>query len=111
MPPQKAPSRERRRDGGVATFSKEVEDALVLGLPDENWGQAVTAVARIAAGAAIDESALREYSRARLASFKTPKRIFLSARAFRAPNGKADYGAAADFIRHHLETELPGAGS
>jgi fatty-acyl-CoA synthase len=71
-----------------------VEDALVVGLPDEKWGQAVTGVVTLADGAALDEAALRAHVRRSLAGYKTPKRIFLADRALRAANGKADYPAA-----------------
>lgn len=71
-----------------------VEDALVVGLPDEKWGQAVTGVVRLSAGAELDEAALRAHVRASLAGYKTPKRIVVADRDFRAANGKADYPAA-----------------
>ncbi|HYD45603.1 MAG TPA: acyl-CoA synthetase [Phenylobacterium sp.] len=71
-----------------------VEDALVVGLPDEKWGQAVTGVVRLSPGAELDEAALRAHVRASLAGYKTPKRIVVADRDFRAANGKADYPAA-----------------
>ena len=73
----------------------DVEDALVVGLPDERWGQAVTAVVELRPGSAFDEERLRAYVRERLAGYKTPKRVVPVGRMFRAPNGKADYKAAA----------------
>jgi fatty-acyl-CoA synthase len=72
----------------------DVEDALVVGLPDEKWGQAVTAVVELAEGAVFDEAALRAHVRARLAGYKAPKRVIPVGRMFRAPNGKADYKGA-----------------
>jgi fatty-acyl-CoA synthase len=71
-----------------------VEDALVIGLPDEKWGQAVTGVVTLAEGAELDEGALRTHVRKHLAGYKTPKRIVLADRDIRAANGKADYPAA-----------------
>ena len=71
-----------------------VEDALVVGLPDEKWGQAVTGVVRLAEGAALDEAVLRAHVRKALAGYKTPKRIVVADRDIRAANGKADYPAA-----------------
>ncbi len=73
----------------------DVEDALVVGLPDERWGQAVTAVVQPRPGRSLDEEALRGHVRERLAGYKTPKRLVAVERMFRAPNGKADYKAAA----------------
>ena len=71
-----------------------VEDALVVGLPDEKWGQAVTGVVTLAEGHALDEPGLRAHVRQSLAGYKTPKRIFVADRSLRAANGKADYPAA-----------------
>jgi fatty-acyl-CoA synthase len=90
--------------GGEKVFPEEVEealkthpavdDALVVGLPDEKWGQAVTAVVELAAGHELDEADLRSHVRASLAGYKTPKRIFTADRSLRTSNGKADYPAA-----------------
>jgi fatty-acyl-CoA synthase len=77
----------------------DVEDALVVGVPDERWGNAVTGVVQLREGAAFDEEALRRHVRERLAGYKTPKRILPVPRMFRAPNGKADYRSAAEFAR------------
>ena len=74
----------------------DVEDALVVGLPDDKWGQAVTGVVTLRKGAALDEEALRTLVRRQLAGYKTPKRVVACDRVFRAPNGKADYKAARD---------------
>ncbi len=71
-----------------------VEDALVVGLPDDKWGQAVTGVVVLAEGHALDEIELRAHVRRGLAGYKTPKRIFVADRPLRASNGKADYAAA-----------------
>ncbi len=75
----------------------DVEDALVVGLPDDKWGQAVTAVVQLRSGATLDEAALRGHVREALAGYKTPKRVFAVERMFRAPNGKADYKGATAF--------------
>jgi len=71
-----------------------IEDALVVGVPDEKWGQAVTGVVRLAEGQALDEAALRAHVRRTLAGYKTPKRIVVADRPLRTANGKADYPAA-----------------
>lgn len=75
----------------------DVEDALVVGLPDDKWGQAVTAVVELRRGAHFDEDALRKHVRGSLAGYKTPKRVIAVERMFRAPNGKADYKGARDY--------------
>jgi len=79
-----------------------IEDALVLGVPDEKWGQAVTGVVVLANGSAFDEMALRDHVRTQLAGYKTPKRILIAGVALRAPNGKADYKAVGEFARREL---------
>ena len=73
----------------------DVADALVFGVPDPKWGQAVTAVVELADPYALDEAAVRAFVRERLAGYKVPKRVFAVPRMFRAPNGKADYKGAA----------------
>jgi 3-oxocholest-4-en-26-oate---CoA ligase len=80
-----------------------VEDALVLGVPDEKWGQAITGVVKLLGDAQFDEASLRAHVRKQLAGYKTPKRI-LSANGInlRAPNGKADYKTATDYAKREL---------
>jgi fatty-acyl-CoA synthase len=70
--------------GGVNVFPAEIEAVLasypsvaqvaVIGLPDDRWGEVVTAVVQAAPGAAPDTAALEEFARERLASYKVPKR-------------------------------------
>lgn len=79
-----------------------VEDALVVGVPDDTWGQAVTGVVKLAPGAEFDEAALRAHVREHLAGYKTPKRVLVSGVNLRAPNGKADYKSVSNFARGEL---------
>jgi 3-oxocholest-4-en-26-oate---CoA ligase len=79
-----------------------VEDALVLGVPDEQWGSAVTGVVKLAPGAAFDEASIRAHVREHLAGYKTPKRVIVAGVPLRAPNGKADYKSATNFAREQL---------
>ncbi|MEQ9143603.1 MAG: acyl-CoA synthetase [Parvibaculaceae bacterium] len=80
-----------------------VEDALVVGVPDEKWGQAVTGVIRLSDGSEFNEEDLRQHVRNALAGYKTPKRILVgNAVPFRAPNGKADYKGVTTFARDEL---------
>ena len=79
-----------------------IDDALVIGVPDEKWGQAVTATVTLNAGYEFDEEGLKAHVRQHLAAYKTPKRVFVSSVAFRAPNGKADYKAAGSFVKARL---------
>jgi fatty-acyl-CoA synthase len=76
----------------------DVEDALVVGVPDERWGTAVTALVELATGAELDEAGLRSHVHAQLAGYKAPKRIVAIERMLRAPNGKADYRGARAYV-------------
>jgi fatty-acyl-CoA synthase len=80
----------------------DIEDALVIGAPDEKWGQSVTGVVEMRAGADFDEAGLRNHVRERLAGYKTPKRLIAVPKMFRAPNGKADYKGARDWALREL---------
>jgi len=72
-----------------------IEDCLVVGLPDERYGEAVTAiVSRSTPGANVDEAIVVASVKGQLASYKAPKRVVFVDDVPRAPNGKADYAAA-----------------
>ncbi len=71
-----------------------VADALVVGLPDDKWGESVTGVVILEAGKTATAEELRSHVRERLAGYKTPKRIVFTETSMRAPNGKADYKSA-----------------
>ena len=92
--------------GGEKVFPEEVEealkslgdieDALVVGVDDPQWGQAVTAV--VEAPVALDGESIRDSLRGRLAGYKIPKRVVQVATVPRGPNGKADYDAARELV-------------
>ena len=81
-----------------------VEDALVIGVPDAVWGQAVTAIVRLNFDAVADEKLLRAHVRERLAAYKVPKRIVITGEALRGPNGKADYKRATALAARALDS-------
>ena len=81
---------------------ESIADALVVGLPDERWGQAITAVVSLNPGYELDEIALRDFVRAELAGYKLPKRILAKDDLERAANGKPDY----QVIREYAEAAL-----
>ena len=76
----------------------KVDDALVFGVDDDKWGQAVTAVVLLAEQQTLDDDELRSHVRSLLADYKSPKAIYTVKTMFRAPNGKADYKAAKAYV-------------
>ncbi|HVL07923.1 MAG TPA: AMP-binding protein [Burkholderiaceae bacterium] len=84
--------------GGVNIYPAEVENALagmpgvadcaVFGVPHAEFGEALLAVIEPAPGAPIDVEAVRAWLKARLASYKVPKRIELMDALPRQESGK-----------------------
>ncbi|MCG8588905.1 MAG: acyl-CoA synthetase [Proteobacteria bacterium] len=95
--------------GGEKIFPEEVEaalkshpdvlDALVVGVPDERWGQRVTAVVQARAGAKIELDAINEQARKFVAGYKVPRELFLVDEIVRSPSGKPDYPWAQKLAR------------
>jgi acyl-CoA synthetase (AMP-forming)/AMP-acid ligase II len=87
--------------GGEKVFPEEVEEALkthptvadaaVVGVPDERFGEAITALVEAKPGAVLDDAALIAHVREHLAAYKSPKRIVPIDTIGRAANGKLDY--------------------
>lgn len=93
---------DRKKDmiisGGENIASSEVErvlyqlpqvaEAAVIGLPDERWGERVTAVVVLRPGTGLTQEALRAHCEGRLGGFKTPKQLVLLDTLPRNPSGK-----------------------
>ena len=62
-----------------------VRDAAVVGLPDPTWGQVLEA--RVVA-AGVEATELNDFVRARLASFKVPRRVVFVDSLPRSEGGK-----------------------
>ncbi len=87
--------------GGEKVFPEEVEealkahesvwDALVVGVPDERFGERIVGVISAGAGQTIDQAALIDFARTRLAGYKMPRQLVVVETVQRAANGKADY--------------------
>jgi 3-oxocholest-4-en-26-oate---CoA ligase len=69
----------------------DVEDCLVVGVPDPRFGQRIVAVLSLAGGRQLDEAGLLGFVRTRIAGYKTPRRLIVVDEVRRAANGKADY--------------------
>ena len=89
--------------GGEKVFPEEVEecikllpqvrDAIVVGVPDERFGETVAAVVEQSEGQAVDTSLVIDHVRSRLARHKAPRLVMVVPSIERGPNGKADYKA------------------
>jgi fatty-acyl-CoA synthase len=90
--------------GGEKVYAEEVEEALkrhagvddclVLGVPDERFGERVVAVASRAAGTTVPAADVLAAVRAELADYKVPRDLAWLTDVPRAANGKADYKRA-----------------
>jgi acyl-CoA synthetase (AMP-forming)/AMP-acid ligase II len=81
----------------------DVEDALVVGVPDERWGERVVAVIQPVSGPPSLE-ALQQHVRASVAGYKVPRDLVVVQRIERSPAGKADYRWARDRAIEALST-------
>ncbi len=92
--------------GGEKVYPAEVEtallafpdirDAVVFGIPDERFGQAVSAMIATDAGRDIDREALREHLDALLAGYKKPRHLFIRDSLRRTAHGKIDMAAVTE---------------
>jgi acyl-CoA synthetase (AMP-forming)/AMP-acid ligase II len=92
--------------GGEKVYPEEVEmavkahpavyDCLVVGVPDEKYGQAVAAVVELREGASLDLEELRDFLRAHLSGYKLPRSLTIVPQVPRNATGKAQYPAAKE---------------
>ena len=91
--------------GGEKVYPEEVEavlkdapgvaDAVVIGVPDERYGERVVAIVSCAhRDDPPDLDAVRAHCRTRLAGYKLPRELRIVEEVVRSPAGKADYGWA-----------------
>jgi len=90
--------------GGEKVFPEEVEsavmaldgvaDVLVVGVPDDRWGERVVAVVQWRPGGEVALEALQAQVRRDLAGYKVPRQVVAVEAVHRAPNAKPDYAWA-----------------
>jgi len=97
--------------GGEKVYPEEVEevvktvdgvlDAVVVGIPDERFGEEIVAVVQLTPGTpdgSVHPDAVVEFVKGRLAGYKAPRRVRFVDTIGRSPSGKVDYA------RHRSET-------
>jgi 3-oxocholest-4-en-26-oate---CoA ligase len=92
--------------GGEKVFPEEVEnalkshpevfDAVVVGVPDDRFGETVAAVVHFRHGSTTTLEDLQEHSRKHIAGYKVPRRLTTVPAIVRSPAGKPDYRWAKD---------------
>ena len=112
--------RDRYKDmiisGGENVYPAEVESALleldgvqeaaVIGVPDERWGEVGLAVVVAAPATTLDAEVVRTQLRARLAAFKVPKHVELVDELPKTATGKV---RKPDLRSRYLPTKEPSA--
>ena len=98
--------------GGEKIFPEEVEsavrshpavlDAIVVGAPDERWGQRVAAIIQPRGEAVPSLEDIQEHCRDAIAGYKVPRQLHVVETIERSPSGKPDYRWAATIV-----TEAP----
>lgn len=102
--------------GGEKVFPEEVEgalkshpeifDAVVVGLPDDRWGERVTAVVQLrSATSELSLADLTAHCSSLLAGYKSPRQLVLADRIQRSPSGKPDYRWAKAFAAQARQVE------
>ncbi|WFE71504.1 fatty acyl-CoA synthetase [Halomonas sp. M1] len=94
--------------GGVLVASREVEEALfkhtaisevaVVGLPDEKWIEAITAVVVVKEGQRVSEDELIHHAKSLIAPYKVPKRVVFADTLPKSTAGK--------ILKRHLRQDL-----
>jgi fatty-acyl-CoA synthase len=87
--------------GGEKVYPEEVEealkehaavrDAVVVGVPDDRFGEVIVAWVEPAVDGRVDEADIITHVKQRLASYKAPRRVLATETIGRSPAGKVDY--------------------
>jgi len=102
---------------GEKVFPEEVEevcklhpavvDAVAVGIPDDKFGEAVTAVVELKPDTKLDGDELVAHVKERLAAYKAPRNVVVIDTIGRAANGKVDYKRLKGFAADQLGVNLP----
>ena len=94
--------------GGEKVFPEEVEitlkthgavfDAVVLGIPDERFGQSIAAVIALKEGTSATPEDLIAHVKSRISAYKAPRHLKLVPEIARLPNGKVDLQAVRALV-------------
>ena len=90
---------------GAIKAHPEVADAMVVGLPDERFGERVVALVVLRGTGVPDD--LDEHVRRRVAGYKAPRQVFPVEHVQRSPSGKPDYGWGSQTARALAEDRPP----
>jgi acyl-CoA synthetase (AMP-forming)/AMP-acid ligase II len=103
--------------GGEKVYPEEVEmaikghpavyDVLVVGVPDEKYGQAVAAVAELREGATLELDELKTFLRAHLSGYKLPRTLTVVDQIPRNATGKAQYPKAKELVLASFAAKHP----
>ena len=84
-----------------------VYDVLVVGVPDEKYGQAVAAVVELRDGAALELDELRDFLRTHLSGYKLPRTLTVADAIPRNATGKAQYPRAKELALASIAAKHP----
>jgi acyl-CoA synthetase (AMP-forming)/AMP-acid ligase II len=79
-----------------------IEDVVIVGVPDERWGERVIAIVQAVSGATIDLETLQAHARQHVAGYKIPRDVITVERVVRSPAGKPDYRWAKQLAAERL---------
>ncbi len=74
----------------IIKLNSKVEDAAVIGLPDDRWGEAVTAIIQLRDGEVAIPDEIIDYCRGKMAGYKKPKNVIFTDSLPRTMSGKVE---------------------
>ncbi len=105
--------------GGEKVYPEEVEivlrahpdvfDCVVVGVPDDRWGEMVVALIEATPDHPTDGEVLASHCRAELAGYKRPKEFVFVESLRRSPAGKADYKLLREVAAQRVLAQQEGS--